>query len=346
VAESLADPQSLRISLNALGGVLQRQQRWDEAVETLQRAVEVAEGLADPQSLTVALSLQGRTLQLKHQPEAAETVLLRGLEISEDLDDSRSLSIILNTLGGVYKDLRQLEASERCFRRCYDLAYKEKDVMGQAIVLNGLGQVLEKQGGEKFETALSAFRKSIELGERENNQTHLAKVHTSMGQAFFRKGQFKKAIFHLKQGFEIDAANRNRRGVSLIMLYLAKALIQQNRCGEAIQYAQRAIEIAPSHQGLLNLYQQLTGTATITNGLPVKQGIVKHVRQNQAGIRYGHIAPADGSRDIYFREGFVDKDVLDLLDQGTLVEVEVKQQEQGPCAASIRVLPEIGEIEI
>ena len=72
--------------------------------------------------------------------------------------------------------------------------------------------------------------------------------------------------------------------------------------------------------------------------------MVKYVRQNQAGVRYGHIAPADGSQDIYFREGFVDKDVLDLLDQGTLVGVEVKQQDKGPCAASIWVLPEIGEI--
>ncbi|MBE7383392.1 MAG: tetratricopeptide repeat protein [Leptolyngbya sp. SIO1E4] len=344
VAETLENPQSLSISLNALGGVLQRRQRWDEAIAVLQRAVELAEEQHDNQSLAVALSSQGRTLQLKHQPQDAIPVLLKGLEISEDLEDSRSLGIILNTLGGVYKDLQQWEDSERCFRRCFDLAHKEKNVMGKAIALNGLGQVSEKQGGEKFRIAMAAFRESIKLGEQENNSSHLAKVHTAMGQALFRNEQIEDAIIHLKQSFEIDVASHNQRGVSLIMLYLAPALTWQGRSDEAIQYTQKALEIAPSHWGLLNLYQQLAGTQAAINGHLVKQGMVKFIRRNKTGFRYGYIAPADGSRDVYFREGFIDASVIDIMDVGTLVEVRVKQQAKGPFAESIRILPEIGEV--
>nr|WP_240966781.1 cold shock domain-containing protein [Nodosilinea sp. P-1105] len=113
---------------------------------------------------------------------------------------------------------------------------------------------------------------------------------------------------------------------------------------EAVQYTQRALEVAPTHQGLQRLYRQITGTDEVSSDFPVKQGIVKHVRQNVQGIRYGHITPADGSRDIYFREGFIKSNTIDLLDSGTLVEVEVNQHHKGPCASRIHVLPDIDEI--
>jgi tetratricopeptide (TPR) repeat protein len=343
-AEILDNPQNLCISLTTLGGVLQQRQRWEEAIEVLDRAVEVADTNHAHSALAVALSQQGRVLQLCHLPQKAEVVLQRGLDIAEDLKDTRSLGIILNTLGGVYKDLRQWPEAERCFRRCFDLAYKEKNITGQAIALNGLGQVLEKQGGEKFDLALAAFRKSIELGEQDNNQSHLAKVHTALGQALSRRNRIDEAILHLKQAFDIDVANRNSRGLSLIMLYLSQLLTRQGRTDEAIQYTQRAMEAAPAHQKLQLLYRQLTGTAEAGGDFPAKQGIVKLIRRNAEGIRYGYITPADGSRDIYFLEGFIDSNIIDLLDSGTLVEVEVKQQNKGPCASIIQILPDIGEI--
>ena len=345
IAETLEDSQSLAISLNVLGGVLQQRQRWDEVIVVRERAVELAEKQQDAQSLASSLNLLGRAFQLKHQPQNAVPVLLKGLEVSEDLKDPNRIGAILNTLGGVYKDLKQWGDAERCLRRCFDLAEKEKNTMGKAIALNGLGQVLEKQGSKKFGIALAAFRESIKLGEAEGNLSHLAKVHTSMGQALLRNRQVEDAIEHLEQSFEIDVANRNQRGVSLVMLYLAPALTQKGKKTKAIQYVQRALEIAPSHQGLLNLYQQLTGVQVERNidRNSIKQGTIKFVRQNQKGVRYGYVAPADGSRDIYFREGFIEASILDILDAGRLVEVEVIQQAKGPCAKSIRLLPDIGE---
>ncbi len=204
---------------------------------------------------------------LKRQPQDAISILLRGLDILEDSKDSRSLSIILNTLGRVYQALQQWENSERCFRRCFDIAHKEKKTMDKAIALKELGKALEKQGGEKFEIAMAAFRESIKLGEQENRLSHLTKVHTAMGQALFERRRMEESIIHLKKSFEIDAANRNQRRVLLNIDSLARALILQKRWDEAIQYTRRALEIAPSHKELHSLHDYLLRISTNDNVL-------------------------------------------------------------------------------
>ncbi|MEL7224362.1 MAG: cold shock domain-containing protein, partial [Cyanobacteria bacterium J06576_12] len=109
-------------------------------------------------------------------------------------------------------------------------------------------------------------------------------------------------------------------------------------------YSQRALAIAPHHKGLLGLQQQIIKASISASDRFNKQGIVKFVRQNKTGIRDGYIAPTDGGRDIYFREGFISSAVMDTLNAGSLVEVEIKQQAKGPCAQSILLLPKVDDI--
>ena len=48
------------------------------------------------------------------------------------------------------------------------------------------------------------FRKSIEIGIQIDDQEHLAKVYTAIGQALLTNRETEEAIKYLIQGFEID----------------------------------------------------------------------------------------------------------------------------------------------
>jgi tetratricopeptide (TPR) repeat protein len=55
-----------------------------------------------------------------------------------------------------------------------------------------------------FAVALMYFRKSIEIGIQIDDQEHLAKVYTAIGQALLTNRETEEAIKYLIQGFEID----------------------------------------------------------------------------------------------------------------------------------------------
>jgi tetratricopeptide (TPR) repeat protein len=261
-------------------------------------------------------------------------VLHRVVELSYSLDDPQQEAIALHRIGGVLEQQQKWHEAEIFLRRSYDLSQKIKDRKGQAMILNSLGQVFSKQqGAEKYKLAFMYFRESIKLGKELDDQPHLAQVHTAMGQALLRNKETEKAVLQLIQGFEIDEKSKNRSGLGKVTQYLTEALEKLGKRDDALAYCKRALAISPNHQKLQKLYDRLSTPKTL------KQGTVKHIRYNaQQGVYWGHITPIDRTADIYFREGFIDSDCIAQLKSGAIVEVEVQQTPNGPCAKSIRTI--------
>ena len=151
-------------------------------------------------------------------------------------------------------------------RYCYELSVKLEDQHRQAIILNILGQLFQKQGDDKLLLALKYFDKSIKLGEYLNDQEHLAKAHTSKGNALRKHGKIEEAIEELCQGFEIDESLRNRFGLIKITPQLTDALLEAGKPDLALAHCQRALAIAPESQDLQELYNDLSSLRHTVRG--------------------------------------------------------------------------------
>jgi tetratricopeptide (TPR) repeat protein len=240
--------------------------------------------------------------------------------------------MVLNSLGGLLRKQGKWKEAETMLRYGYNLAEKLKDKRGQAIILNSLGQVLsQQQDAENFKLAIMYFRASIKLGQELDDQPHLAKVYTAMGQALLSNRETEQAVIQLIQGFEIDESLTNRFGLGKVTPQLTHALVRLGKRDEALAYCQRALAIDPTNRKLQELCDRLSSPN------PIKKGTVKHIRYNtQQRCYWGYITPNDRTADIYFREGFIDSDCIAQLKPGAIVEVEVEQTAKGPCAKNIR----------
>ncbi|WP_293154570.1 MULTISPECIES: tetratricopeptide repeat protein [unclassified Microcoleus] len=334
ISQALNDQRSAAIGLNGLARVLQQQNKLDEAVATFQQVVEISQALNDRRSAAIGLNGLARVLQQQNKLDKAVATFQQVVEISQALSDRRQEAIALHRIAGILKQKHKWHEAEKFLRYSYDLSQTINDRRLSAIILNSLGQVLSKQQNpEKFKLALMYFRESIKLGQELDDQLHLAQVHTAMGQALLRQGEIKQAAIQLIQGFEIDENSRNRSGLEKVTPHLTFALEKLGRRNEALAYSQRALAVAPKSRELQQVYDRLSSP------IPLKQGTVKHKRYNsQQGFYWGHITPSDGTPDIYFREGFIDSDCIAQLEPGSIVEVEVQQNSNGPCAKYIRVV--------
>ncbi len=124
------------------------------------------------------------------------------MKISEDLEDQRSLAMVLNSLGGVLQRQGKFDEAVDAFERSHMLLVEQGDERGQAMVLNSLGGAYQRIG--EVEPAEEAFRTSIGIGERLNDTSHLAKVHTAFGKALLQRRSVNRAIEELTRGFHFD----------------------------------------------------------------------------------------------------------------------------------------------
>jgi tetratricopeptide (TPR) repeat protein len=301
INEAFNDQRSVAIALNGLAGVLQEQGKLDEAAATFQRVVEINEALNDQRSVAIALNGLAGVLQQqgkldeaaatfqrrveireafndqrKESWNEAEEVLRCSQDIFEELHDFRNIAMVLNSLGGLLRKQGKWEAAEAMLRCGYNLAAEKlKDKRGQAIILNSLGQVLsQQQDAENFKLAIMYFRASITLGQELDDQPHLAKVYTAMGQALLSNRETEQAVIQLIQGFEIDESLTNRFGLGKVTPQLTHALVRLGKRDEALAYCQRALAIDPTNRKLQELCDRLSSPN------PIKKGTVKHIRYN------------------------------------------------------------------
>ncbi|MGL5063857.1 MAG: tetratricopeptide repeat protein [Microcoleus sp.] len=341
--ENQLDNQQQQIIVQIrLGTVSQLQGNLNKAIEAFERSFELSKKIGDKQLQETTLKTLGEVLhhqgclsiQQKESWSKAEEFLRRSQEIFEELRDDRNLAMVLNTLGGLLRKRKEWGEAEKSLLYSYNLADKLEDSRGKAIICNSLGQVLSRQqNDEKFQLALMYFRESIKLGLALNDSPHLAKVYTAMGQALLRHGETEKAVIQLIEGFDIDENLKNRSGLEKVTPHLTFALAKLGKRNEALAYCQRALAVAPQNQQFQELHDRLSSP------IPLKQGTVKHKRYNsQQRFYWGHITPSDGTQDIYFREGFIDSDCIAQLQPGSIVEVEVQQNSNGPCAKRIIII--------
>lgn len=319
---------------------LHAQGHTEEAISTLKQILEIFQNLNDQLCLVAGLNRLGWLLKQQQEWSKAEEAYRLSKEICEGFDETDNLlEVALHNLGIVLDKQHKLSEAEKMLRYCYELSVKSENQHGQAMILNSLGQLIQKQGDDKLQLALMYFRESIKLGENLNDQRHLAKAHTAMGNTLLKHGKIDEAIEELSKGFEIDESLINSFGLIKITRQLTDALLGAGKPELALAYCQRALAIAPSSQNLKDLYTKLSSPESNLSQNTLIRGRVKFIRHNTYyDTKWGYIVPNDGGLDIYFREGFIDTKCISKLEKGTFVEVDIKQTPKGLCAKDIKII--------
>ena len=331
IFEELGDRRGEAMALTSLGGVLCDLWRFDEAVDAFQRSAVIEQVLGNHRGQAMVLTGLGGALRRLGRFREAEDAFRHSVAIEEQLGNWHGQAKALNGLGEVLRSQGQFDEAASTFRHCLVIAEEMNDQRGQAMVLINLGMLLQQQ--EQFGKAMEAFHRSAAIEEQLKNRRGLAMVHTAMGEAWLAQGETEKAVVELRQGFEIDESMRNRRGMCIVTPVLVRALLRAGQPDEALAYCQRALVIAPRESRLSELRERILRVVLI-------QGMVTRIiRHPTRDYLYGFITPDDGGADIYFREGYVD---LCGLSEGVRVEVAVEQGPEGPRARGIKVVDQQG----
>jgi len=238
----LGDEVGQAIVLNSLGGVFQRQGKFEEAVTTFQRSYELFVRLEDDRGQSNVLNSLGGVLQRQGRFEEAATTFQRSYELFVRLEDDRGQAMVLNSLGGVLQRQGRFEEAATTFQKSYELFVRLEDDRGQAMVLNSLGGVLQRQG--RFEEAVTTFLKSYELLIRLEDDRGQAMVLNSLGGALQRQGKIEEAVTALQKSALIEHKLGNQIGQAMVLNSLGGVLQRQGKFEEAVTAFQKSYTIS------------------------------------------------------------------------------------------------------
>jgi tetratricopeptide (TPR) repeat protein len=333
--------KQLSIAYHILGIIQLDNKNFLQAQRAFEKEIAVAENINDLPQIDLGLFRLVELMKSQGKLKSIENLLRKCSEIFENSKTLASLKKIKCILADIKKMDQQWYDAEKLFREAYDLAVTLEDERGQAVIANNLGKVIANQEGEKkFQLAQMYFRKSIELGVKLNDQSHLAKVHTAMGQAFLVNGNLGQAINKLSEGFTIDETFANISGLKIITPDLIYALTEVGRQQEALDYCDRCLKIADNDSKFLQLKKKIQ--EAIYRKISVKMlkfGVIVFIKQNEKdNLLWGRIAPNDQSPHIYFNERFVGSEIVSKLTKGTVVLVELEEKSGKFYAKRIEVM--------
>jgi tetratricopeptide (TPR) repeat protein/cold shock CspA family protein len=320
--------------LTSLGGVFQRQGKFDEAVEAFRGSADIEERIGNERGRTMVLNSLGGVLQRQGKFDEAVEAFEKSRKISEELDDKRSMAMVLTSLGGVLQRQGKFDEAVKAFEKARKISEELDDKRGQAMVLNSLGGAYQRIG--KIEKADCCFENSIVIGQKLEDDVHLAKVRTAFGKALLQRGSFSQAVEELTKGFELDEMKRNRRGMKFVTQPLVDALRRLGREDDAQSFIRRALAIAPNDTRLERLLA--SAAPPDVNSTKTVSGRIKRVLEPMGRPRFAFIQPDCGGRDIYVNERRIGEEEFSKLAPNLRVEARVFETERGIEACSIQVI--------
>ncbi|MEQ8974996.1 MAG: tetratricopeptide repeat protein [Coleofasciculus sp. C1-SOL-03] len=254
--------------LTRLGNVLQRQKQFKEAVDVLQRCVDIAEALDDSESLRNVLDSLGRVLRQQGSLDQAEAILQRCYALEDALGDQYSLRITLNSLGLVFQKQRRFDEAIQAFQRQVEISQTFNDQKSLVIGLNCLGGVFQQQG--QLDEAIEVFQRQIEISQTLNDQKSLAIGLNCLGGVLQKQGRFDEAIQAFQRWIEISKTLDDQRSLAIGLNRLGRVFQQQERLDEAIEAFQQVVEISKT----LNDQRQIAIGSNCLNEVLQQQGRV------------------------------------------------------------------------
>ena len=329
----LGDDRGQAMVLNSLGGVLQRQGKFEEAAETLEKSADIEERLGNKRGQAIVLNSLGGVLQRQGSFDKAIDAFQKSLLIEDGLGNEHGQAKVLNSLGGVLQRQGKFNEAINAFQKSYDLLKKLGDESGQAKVLTSLGGVLQRQG--KFDDAIDVLQKSAVIEEMLGNEVGQAMVHFGIGKMYIEQTKYEDAKDPLIASFEINEKLKIAQGMRIVTPSLTRVLSALGQHDKAKEYAYRALVIVPDDKRLLRLLEQLSENRQVSSVTTKKSGHIKKTIRNLSGYLYGFIVPDDASGEIYFGQDQVDGEIISKLAEGLSVWVEVEMAARGPRAKRV-----------
>ena len=196
VFEEIGDLSGMASAYNGMGTGLYRGEKYQEALEILEKAEDCAIQSDDQQTLARVYDGMGESCLGLERLEEALSFKSKSIEVYNKLGSLQVLTFCHEAVGNIYEQLKDYDKALDHYRQSLALKKESKFELGIAFAELKIGETL--LAAEKFEEAKELLERMVEIGENLNSNEILYRSHLALSVIFDDDVTLRKHLDHLK----------------------------------------------------------------------------------------------------------------------------------------------------
>ncbi len=229
------------LDLLSLGVDYYQQDRYHEALDVLEKALEIFQGEGLRQLEGTTLLTIGAVYANLGQPDQALNYYQQALSTYQETGDRSGQAVTLNNIGIVYDNLGQAERAVTFYERVLAIDRETSNRRGEATTLNNIGAVYDDLG--RFDQALNYYQQALPIRRETGDRRGEAATLNNIGLIFADLGQFDQALNYYQQALPITQETGDRRGEASALNNIGAVYDDLGRFDQALNYYQQALPI-------------------------------------------------------------------------------------------------------
>ncbi|WP_109300700.1 response regulator [Aquimarina sp. AU474] len=180
------------------------------------------------------------------------TYAIKAANYAHKLDNNYYKGRAYYSMGNNYQTLVDYENAEQYYKKSLKYAEVSNDSILLLWSYNGLGNVYY-EGYKNLSTSLEYYNKAKELGKLLNNSLEYMSPVINLARTYVDIEDFDKALPHIEEARKLVVDHRNIEGYCEVFYLKGRYALNKGKLKEAEEHFLEAIDIAESHDMILEL---------------------------------------------------------------------------------------------
>jgi signal transduction histidine kinase/DNA-binding response OmpR family regulator len=238
-----SDIKSLARSTSIIAEVYQSRSLFKESIKLYQKAIDLAIKIQDKQIQSSALNGLGISHYYMNDLPLAEKYISQAAKVRLEIKDYTYYSVIMVNLASIYYHSAQYQKSIDQALKIEKVLLASKEAYYLSAVYNLLGGNYQMGFPEK-DSAKYYYQKSLVYAEQFNIKDNLITGNHNLGELYFKKKAYAKALDYLQKAKFYAESQENRVLTKLIYDTLQEVYAAAGNYKQAHQFAMKSIELS------------------------------------------------------------------------------------------------------
>ncbi len=227
--------------LMGLGNLYKSLGKWDEAMQTYKKALEIAEKLGDDEAMVDINFGMGDIEKSRGRWDAADIFFEAAGKISERIGDIHRLGEAERSLGHVHWRKGEYVDAVNHFTEAISHAKETNDSAMAGRIFIDMGNLYSDMGN--LEKAIDYYQKSIPRLKKVKDYREIGRALNNLGDSYMQLEDWKKAIEYFARSEDAAAKTGDLNMIAWSMFNAGEAYARKGEVDKAKKYCDEAYEM-------------------------------------------------------------------------------------------------------
>jgi len=240
LAVQVDNQEQKAVILQALGIAYERMNKFDDAVESIQKSMDINKSLNKQVGVANNLVELGNVMAATGKPDEALANYNKALNLRREIGAKKDAASTLLSIGGLMEDRGQYDKALQLYKESLQAQRDAGDLYMQGVCLNDIGSVYLAKG--QNEDAITYYQQALQIREKLNASLDIADTLHNLGEAYTKTAQYDQAMTALMHALQLRRSSNDPHGAALESHSIGMVFLYQGRFGAAVNSLKESLQ--------------------------------------------------------------------------------------------------------